>query len=86
MAIEVFQLDCLDTAMSGTYANMWHIYALASVLRKPIVSIYPYANLRVCPAFHRTVYPRLPHENTLQPCDPNLVVMWTNLSNSNIKN
>ena len=86
IAFEVFALDCLDSVQSGKYANMWHIYALASVLKQPIVSVYPHANIRVRPAFNRTVYPRLLHENPLRQSDSNLVVMWTNLLNTNCQN
>lgn len=41
LAETVFELDCLETPRIGTYSGMWHIYALSSVLRTPLLSIYP---------------------------------------------
>ena len=71
---EVFYLDCLDTARCGTFANMWHIYALASVLEKPIVSMYPDFNARIRPAFNRTVHPRNIKDDQHMH---KFVIMWT---------
>ena len=40
-AQEVFRMDCQEAATDGTWCNMWHIHGLASVMRRPIMSIYP---------------------------------------------
>ena len=71
----VFRLDCIESTQLGTYANMWHIYALSSVLKQPIRSVYPQTNQRMRPAFHRVVKPR---DGDLQhtPNRP-ITIMWT---------
>ena len=30
----VFQLECLSTPRNGEWCNMWHVHAVASVLKK----------------------------------------------------
>ncbi len=76
ISVSVFQLDCVDTAKLGTYANMWHIYALSSVLGQPITSVFPDNCPNIRPVLNRMVVPRQPIS---PPCgfDRQLVVMWT---------
>ncbi len=75
IARETFILDCLNTTKAGTYCNMWHIHALASVLRSPIRSVYPDYNQYIRPLLNKTVTPReggsiATHYGTLH-------IMWT---------
>ena len=53
------QLECLSTPQNGSWSSMWHVYAISSVLKRPIISVYPDSNERTRPAFHRNVFPRL---------------------------
>ena len=68
-----FQLDCIETTKKETFCNMWHIYALSSVLQCPIRSIYPDCNRYIRPLLNRVVSPRI------QPTSTKAVlhVMWT---------
>ncbi|KAF7251956.1 Vertnin [Varanus komodoensis] len=54
----IFDADIKATCFPGTYANMWHVYALASVLQCNIYSIYPMSNLKIRPYFNRLIRPR----------------------------
>ncbi|XP_043929676.1 vertnin [Protopterus annectens] len=54
----IFDADIKATCFPGTFANMWHIYALASVLYCNIYSIYPMSNLKIRPYFNRLIRPR----------------------------
>ncbi|KAL8169181.1 UNVERIFIED_CONTAM: hypothetical protein K2H54_039479 [Gekko kuhli] len=54
----IFDADVKATCFPGTYANMWHVYALASVLQCNIYSIYPMSNLKIRPYFNRLIRPR----------------------------
>ncbi len=69
---EVFQLDCHGTAKNGTFACMWHIYALASVIGQSIISVYPNKAVQARPALHKIAYPRctipFPATNTSSVC------------------
>ena len=71
--ISTFQLDCIETTKNNTYCNMWHIYALSSVLRSPIRSIYPDCNRYIRPLLNKIVQPRIEPTNTRAL----LHVMWT---------
>ncbi|XP_008123038.1 vertnin isoform X1 [Anolis carolinensis] len=54
----IFDADIKATCFPGTYANMWHVYALASVVKCNIYSIYPMSNLKIRPYFNRLIRPR----------------------------
>ncbi|XP_069493729.1 vertnin [Ambystoma mexicanum] len=54
----IFDADIKATCFPGTFANMWHVYALASVLQCNIYSIYPMSNLKIRPYFNRLIRPR----------------------------
>ena len=49
----VFELDCLGTSRNGQYSNMWHMYALSSVMKSSVHCIYPELNFRIRNAFHK---------------------------------
>ncbi|XP_034018406.1 vertnin [Thalassophryne amazonica] len=54
----IFDADVKASCFPGSYANMWHVYALSSVLQFNIYSIYPMFNLKIRPYFNRVVRPR----------------------------
>ncbi|XP_068433708.1 vertnin [Clinocottus analis] len=54
----IFDADVKASCFPGSYANMWHVYALSSVLQFNIYSIYPMFNLKIRPYFHRVIRPR----------------------------
>uniref|UniRef100_A0A8C8SM26 Vertnin n=1 Tax=Pelusios castaneus TaxID=367368 RepID=A0A8C8SM26_9SAUR len=68
----IFDADIKATCFPGTFANMWHVYALASVLQCNIYSIYPMSNLKIRPYFNRLIRPRKcgPQTSTLH-------IMWS---------
>ncbi|XP_062974973.1 vertnin [Elgaria multicarinata webbii] len=68
----IFDADIKATCFPGTYANMWHVYALASVLQCNIYSIYPMSNLKIRPYFNRLIRPR---KGNLQVST--LHIMWS---------
>jgi hypothetical protein len=65
----------------GSWAGMWHIYALATVIKHPILSIYPQFHSRWRPAYNKLVLPRDISQPvcTAQDCKQ-IAVFWTRLS------
>ena len=76
VARTVLHLDCLETAKAGSYSNMWHVHAVASVLQRPVTSIYPNKNSRIRPLFNKVVSPRILDNNLTEVSIP-LLIMWT---------
>lgn len=70
----IFDADVKASCFPGSYANMWHVYALSSVLQFNIYSIYPMFNFKIRPYFNRVIRPRTwPNDS-----DPlTLHVMWS---------
>lgn len=54
----IFDADVKASCFPGSYANMWHVYALSSVLQFNIYSIYPLFNPKIRPYFNRVIRPR----------------------------
>ncbi|MCJ8744008.1 hypothetical protein PDJAM_G00101190 [Pangasius djambal] len=54
----IFDADVKASCFPSSFANMWHVYALASVLQCNIYSIYPMYNLKIRPYFNRLIRPR----------------------------
>ncbi|XP_051500747.1 vertnin [Myxocyprinus asiaticus] len=54
----IFDADVKASCFPGSFANMWHVYALASVLQCNIYSVYPMYNLKIRPYFNRLIRPR----------------------------
>ncbi|XP_004624914.1 vertnin [Octodon degus] len=54
----IFDADVKATCFPSSFSNVWHLYALASVLQRNIYSIYPMRNLRIRPYFNRVIRPR----------------------------
>lgn len=70
----IFDADVKASCFPGSYANMWHVYALASVLQFNIYSIYPLFNLKIRPYFNRLIRPRTGPEES-EP--PTIHIMWS---------
>lgn len=58
------------TAKVGTYCSLLHIFALSSVLGRPIRSVYPDASYKFYEAYNCTIQPRILKESEV-------VIMWT---------
>ncbi|XP_041660403.1 vertnin [Cheilinus undulatus] len=70
----IFDADVKASCFPGSYANMWHVYALSSVLQLNIYSIYPMFNPKIRPYFNRVIRPR----TWPKDFDPfTLHVMWS---------
>lgn len=70
----IFDADVKASCFPGSYANMWHVYALSSVLQFNIYSIYPMFNPKIRPYFNRIIRPR----TWPKDCEPlTLHVMWS---------
>ncbi|XP_012511595.1 PREDICTED: vertnin [Propithecus coquereli] len=54
----IFDADVKATCFPTSFSNVWHLYALASVLQRNIYSIYPMRNLKIRPYFNRVIRPR----------------------------
>ncbi|KAM9779086.1 vertnin [Syngnathus typhle] len=54
----IFDADVKASCFPDSYANMWHLYALASVLQVNIYSIYPMFNHKIRSYFNRVIRPR----------------------------
>ncbi|XP_041831029.1 vertnin [Melanotaenia boesemani] len=70
----IFDADVKASCFPGSYANMWHLYALSSVLQFNIYSIYPMFNLKIRPYFNRLIRPRKWPEDS-QP--QTIHIMWS---------
>ncbi|KAJ3606808.1 hypothetical protein NHX12_026327 [Muraenolepis orangiensis] len=70
----IFDADVKASCFAGSYANMWHVYALSSVLRANIHSVYPMFNPKIRPYFNRLIRPRTTHEDSRPDT---LHVMWS---------
>ncbi|XP_059898231.1 vertnin [Gadus macrocephalus] len=75
----IFDADVKASCFAGSYANMWHVYALSSVLHSNIYSIYPMFNPKIRPYFNRLIRPRTCHNN-LKP--DTLHIMWSGMLQS----
>ncbi|XP_033504249.1 vertnin [Epinephelus lanceolatus] len=70
----IFDADVKASCFPGSYANMWHVYALSSVLMFNIYSIYPMFNHKIRPYFNRVIRPR----TWPKDCEPlTLHIMWS---------
>ncbi|XP_032763447.1 vertnin isoform X2 [Rattus rattus] len=54
----IFDADVRATCFPTSFSNVWHLYALASILDRNIYSIYPMRNVRIRPYFNRVIMPR----------------------------
>lgn len=70
----IFDADVKASCFHGSFANMWHVYALASVLQCNIYSVYPMYNLKIRPYFNRLIRPRIWSKDT-EPLT--LHIMWS---------
>lgn len=75
----IFDADVKASCFLGSYANMWHVYALSSVLQFNIYSIYPMFNLKIRPYFNRVIRPRTWPGNS----EPQTIhIMWSGVLHS----
>ena len=69
----------VDCSSDGGYSSIWTMWALATVLRRPIVSVYPPVGVSAASWFatlmNRTLMPRLSHPDGLH----SLPLMWTQM-------
>ncbi|XP_020311015.2 vertnin [Oncorhynchus kisutch] len=70
----IFDADVKASCFSGSYANMWHLYSLSSVLQCNIYSVYPMYNLKIRPYFNRLIRPRS-YPKDMDPIT--LHIMWS---------
>nr|XP_020459489.1 vertnin [Monopterus albus] len=70
----IFDADVKASCFPGSYTNMWHVYALSSVLQFNIYSIYPMFNLKIRPYFNRVVRPRTWPKDSVPVT---LYIMWS---------
>lgn len=70
----IFDADVKASCFPGSYANMWHVYALSSVLQFNIYSVYPMFNLKIRPYFNRVIRPRT-WSNDSEP--QTIHIMWS---------
>lgn len=75
----IFDADVKASCFAGSYANMWHVYALSSVLHTNIYSVYPMFNPKIRPYFNRLIRPRT-GLNDLNP-EP-IHIMWSGMLQS----
>ena len=80
VALTVFKDDCIDTTVAGKFSLMWHIYALSSVLRSTVRSVYP-ENIShgIRPMYNKLVQPRIMDPHNMNRC---ITIMWTRTSPS----
>ena len=79
--LNAHDVSVINTIKSGTYSNIWHMKALSNEIGCPISSLYPmvvaslidrqYMNVKITP--------------TLQQGTSEVVILWTNISNTNLK-
>ena len=74
-ATSVLHAECLNTTKNGSYSSMWHMYGLASVLKQPIMSVYPEHNIRFRPMLHRQCDPR--QISARSNPEAKVMIMWT---------
>lgn len=70
----IFDADVKASCFPGSYANMWHVYALSSVLQFNIYSVYPMFNPKIRPYFNRVIRPRT-WPGSSDP--PTVHIMWS---------
>ncbi|KAM8826610.1 vertnin [Synchiropus picturatus] len=70
----IFDADVKASCFPGSYANMWHVYALSSVLQFNIYSVYPMFNPKIRPYFNRMIRPRTKANDSQAST---LHVMWS---------
>jgi len=73
MVRNIYQMELMKIRIDKTYMGMWQMYALSSVLKSPIFSIYPkFGNPNVRSDLNRIVMPR----NQLSTQRPVLYILW----------
>ena len=74
-ALNIFRYDCIKTTQIDSYSGTWHIYALSSVLRTRIRSVYPEKNQHtIRQKLNMLVQPRITDAQNVNRC---ITIMWT---------
>ena len=76
-----YDVGVLKTIKSGNYSNMWHMYALSNVIGCPISSLYP----MVVASLIDRQYMNVTITPTVQQSTSEVVILWTHISNTNLK-
>lgn len=71
---QIYEEELLSITKLGSYMGAWQVAALASVLGRPVYSVYPLYAAEVCRYLHRVFYP---HDKTCGDVVP-LEILWTN--------
>ncbi|CAG2186302.1 unnamed protein product [Mytilus edulis] len=69
---DIYEREIMQIRNSKTYMGIWQIFALASVIRRPIVSVYP---KKGNPNVRKDLYRRI--EPMEKDSDKPLYIMWT---------
>ena len=76
-----YDVGVLKTIKSGNYSNMWHMYALSNLIGCPISSLYP----MVVTSLIDRQYMNVTITPTVQQSTSEVVILWTHISNTNLK-
>ena len=79
---KIFEDEVMGVVRDGTFCGIWQLHAFASVLRRPLCSVYP----GMGPPkkdLDRLILPRggTPRDNSLQP----IVILWSSTRNADVK-
>ena len=70
---DIFEREVTQSIQHGQYMGIWHLAAIASILERPVKSVYPtYAGYNIRNDINRIFYPRF----TIK--EEPVYIMWTN--------
>ena len=73
-AIRVYRAEVRDTLIPGKSCCLWHLMAMASILKVPVMSLYPQLGMKQRQEqMQRLIYPREPAHDINVP----YYIMWT---------
>ena len=78
-----YMKEAISSLKNSTYANIWHMYALASVASMNVQSIYPIVFNCGVP---RNIYNQIVKPRNCKTSSHMLCVMWSHMTNSRIIN
>ena len=86
-----YRNDIMASFSNGIYANLWHLYGLATVTGLPVMSIYPIVQNCAVPRklFNQTIYPvtHVRSSNSIgNSYTHKMYIMWTHTVHSNTLN
>ena len=79
--LESLKSQLMEWVKNGCFSSLWHIYAIANVLLKPVATLYPHVFSVGLPRslYHAILKPWLLHEEV-----PPLLIMWTHTQNTSL--